>query len=129
MNTDYKLITTADEIQQVAAELRAQPFIGLDTETTGLDPHTSQLRLLQLSTPQTSFIVDCFSLSPAQLSPLAEVIAAEQPVKIAHNAKFDSKFLMKHLGVRLNGIFDTYLSSVLISAGNEHDRHGLAFVA
>ncbi len=130
MNTNYRLITNADDLPQIAEDLRAQPAIGLDTETTGLDPHTSKLRLLQLASPQTSYVIDCFRFAPEQLKPILELIAAEQPVKIAHNAKFDAKFLMRHLGgVRLNGIFDTYLASTLISAGNENDRHGLGPVA
>lgn len=129
MDTNYELITAADKFPRIAAELRAQPVIGLDTETTGLDPHTSRLRLLQLATPQTSYVIDCFRFSPEQLSPLLEIITAAQPIKVAHNAKFDAKFLMKHLGVRLGGVFDTYLASLLISAGNEDHRHGLAPVA
>ncbi len=122
---NYRLITDAEDVPQIAAELRAQPIIGLDTETTGLDPHTSKLRLLQLATDQNSYIFDCFRLSPEQLAPLLEIITAPQPIKIAHNAKFDWKFLHRHLGVRMNGIFDTYLASVLASAGDENDRHGL----
>ena len=122
---NYKLITVADSLPQIAAELRAQPMIGLDTETTGLDPHTSRLRLLQLATEQNSYIFDCFRLSREQLAPLLEVIAADQPIKIAHNAKFDWKFLARHLGVQMTGIFDTYLGSVLAAAGDENERHGL----
>lgn len=121
----YQLITTAENLPQIAAELRAQPVIGLDTETTGLDPHTSKLRLLQLATPDKSYIFDCFRLQPGEMAPLLEIIAAEQPIKIAHNAKFDWKFLRRHLGGRMNGIFDTYLASVLIAAGDENTRHGL----
>ncbi|MEP7338004.1 MAG: DNA polymerase [Acidobacteriota bacterium] len=130
MNTSYKLIVSKDKLPQIAADLRVQAAIGLDTETTGLDPHTSKLRLLQLATPQTSYVIDCFRFSAEQLKPLLDVIVAEQPVKIAHNAKFDAKFLMKYMGgVRLGGIFDTYLASTLISAGYEGDRHGLGPVA
>jgi DNA polymerase I-like protein with 3'-5' exonuclease and polymerase domains len=125
MNANYKLITDTDELPQIADELRSQSAIGLDTETTGLDPHTAKLRLLQLATPQNSYIFDCFRLRAEQLAPLLEIIAAEQPVKIAHNAKFDSKFLLKHLGVRMGGVFDTYLASLLIAAGDENLRHGL----
>ena len=129
MNTDYKLIASAEELPQIAAELKSQLWIGLDTETTGLDPHTSRLRLLQLATPRIAYLFDCFQFSPEQLTPLRQVIADPQPIKIAHNAKFDAKFLRKHLGVRLNGVFDSYLASLLISAGNENHRHGLAAVA
>ncbi|MCI0665240.1 MAG: ribonuclease D, partial [Acidobacteria bacterium] len=121
----YKLITESDDLAQVAETMRAEPVIGLDTETTGLDPHTSKLRLIQLATPQTSYIIDFFRHSPARLKPILEVIAAPHPIKIAHNAKFDAKYLLKYCGVRLNGIFDTYLASVLVSAGDENDRHGL----
>ncbi len=125
MNASYRLISSVGEMPQIAADLRAQPAIGLDTETTGLDPHTSKLRLIQLATPQTTYIIDYFRFQPEQLASLLEIITADQPIKIAHNAKFDAKFLMKHCGVRLNGIFDTYLASVLIGAGDENIRHGL----
>ncbi|MFN0108190.1 MAG: DNA polymerase [Blastocatellia bacterium] len=125
MSVNYQLITTAEDVPRIADELREQSAIGLDTETTGLDPHTSRLRLLQLATPNQTYVLDCFRLQPEQLATLREVIEADQPIKIAHNAKFDSKFLLKHLGWRVNGIFDTYLASVLIAAGDENTRHGL----
>ena len=122
---NYKLITEAGELSQEANDLRGEQVIGFDTETTGLDPHTSKLRLIQLATPRASFIIDCFRISRDQLKPVLDILAAPQPVKIAHNAKFDAKFLMRHCGVRLGAIFDTYLASNLASAGDENDRHSL----
>ncbi len=102
--------------------------MGFDTETTGLDPHTNKLRLLQLASPTACFVIDLFCFNPAQLQPVLALLAAPQPVKLAHNAKFDAKFLLKYFGVRLGACFDTYLASQLISAGDENDRHGLAHV-
>lgn len=125
----YKLIVTPEELAQAATELRPLPVIGLDTETTGLDPHTSKLRLIQLATPQTSYVIDCFRFTPEQLKPILDLLVSPHPIKIAHNAKFDAKFLMRHCGVRLGGIFDTYLASRLVSAGDENHRHGLEPVA
>jgi DNA polymerase I-like protein with 3'-5' exonuclease and polymerase domains len=124
----YKLIAAAEEIAQTASELRAAEVIGFDTETTGLDPNTAKLRLIQFASPQTSYIIDCFRFPPEQLKPVLDLLAAPRPVKIAHNAKFDAKFVLRHCGVRLNGIFDTILASQLVSAGNENDRHGLEAV-
>jgi DNA polymerase-1 len=121
----YRLITASAAIPGLVEELRGQPVIGIDTETTGLDPYQSRLRLLQLATPAATVIIDCFRLSPEELQPLAPLLAAKTPVKVAHNAKFDGKFLRHHLGVRLDGVFDTYLASQLLSAGSESDRHGL----
>ena len=124
-----KLITTPDELQAAVAQLAAEAFIGFDTETTGLDPHRTRLRLLQFATPQESFILDAFHFPTEFLKPLLDLLAASRPIKVAHNAKFDAEFLLKHYGVRLGAVFDTYLASLLISAGNESDRHGLEPVA
>ena len=101
----------------------------MDTETTGLDAHTARLRLLQLATPQASFILDFFATPLESLAPLLALLVAPTPIKVAHNAKFDAKFLLKYCGVRLNGIFDTYLTSQLVAAGDDAIRHGLASVA
>jgi DNA polymerase-1 len=107
-DVNYKLITEAGELAQAANDMRGEQVIGFDTETTGLDPHTSKLRLIQLATPRASFIIDCFRISRDQLKPVLDILAAPQPVKIAHNAKFDAKFLMRHCGARLGAIFDTW---------------------
>jgi DNA polymerase-1 len=124
----YRLVVEREEVVAMVAALRAEPRLGLDTETTGLDPYQSRLRLLQLATPATTWILDCFALSPEDLRPLHELFGEKRgagPLVIAHNAKFDGKFLAHHLGLRLGRIFDTYLASLLVSAGREHDRHGL----
>jgi DNA polymerase-1 len=57
------------------------------------------------------------------------LISGIRPVKVAHNAKFDAKWVKKTLGVEIGGVFDTLLASQLISAGDTEDRHGLAAVA
>jgi DNA polymerase I-like protein with 3'-5' exonuclease and polymerase domains len=121
----YKLIVDPAEVAPAAQQLRNAPVMGLDTETTGLDPHTGRLRLIQLATPHETYIFDCFRLSPLQLQPILDLIASPQQVKILHNAKFDAKFLMRHCGIRPRNLFDTFLASRLISAGDESQRHGL----
>ncbi len=123
-----KIIQTPDDLSAALTRLSAAEFIGVDTETTGLDPYTAKLRLLQLATPTENFIIDLFHFPAASLQPIRELLAAEQPIKIAHNAKFDAEFLRQQLDVRLGAIFDTYLASLLISAGHESDRHSLEAV-
>src|SRR5207302_1243524 len=107
---------------------------GLDTQTTDLDPYTARLRLIQLATPDGVRIVDVhrfneeFQKSEA-LEPLRQLLAAPRPIKIAHNAKFDAKFIKHNLGVDLGGLFDTLLASQLVSAGDIEQRHGLEAIA
>jgi len=131
----YQLIKTADELRKAIETLSTQPVVGLDTETTELDPFTSRLRLIQLAIPDCVFIVDFdhFANGDAAkseaLAPLRRLLEAPRPIKIAHNAKFDAKFIKHNLGVDLGGLFDTLLASQLVGAGDIEERHGLETVS
>jgi len=133
--TNYELIRTPDELRKAIETLSHQPVVGLDTETTELDPYTSRLRLIQLASPDRVFIVDFDHFANGDshqsdaLAPLRRLLAAARPIKIAHNAKFDAKFIKHNLGVDLGGLFDTLLASQLVGAGDIEERHGLETVA
>ncbi len=119
------IVRNSEALQSAVTKLSQQFYIGFDTETTGLDPHQARLRLLQLATADESFIIDLFNFPAEELRPVLDLLAANSPVKIAHNAKFDASFLRHHLHTKLGATFDTYLASLLISAGRESDRHSL----
>src|SRR5437763_553151 len=132
----YQLINTNDELRAAVAELTQQPAVGFDSETTSLDPYGGRLRLVQLAAPDGRvFIIDLdrFADGDARkteaLAPLRELLAAPRPIKVAHNAKFDAKWVKHQLGVELGGLFDTLLASQLVSAGESEDRHSLRVVA
>src|SRR5215217_6995355 len=130
---NYQLIKTSDELRKAIETLATQPVVGLDTETTDLDPYTSRLRLIQLATADRVYIVDFdhFANGDANeaLAPLRRLLEAPRPIKIAHNAKFDAKFIKHNLSVDLGGLFDTLLASQLVGAGDIEERHGLDTVA
>src|SRR5258705_1791046 len=135
MTTKYCVIKTADDLRQATESLSNEPAIGLDTETTDLDPYTSRLRLLQLAGADGVSIVDLDAFSNGDLTkndalaPLRKLLEAPRPIKIAHNAKFDAKFIKHNLGIDLGGLFDTLLASQIVSAGDIEERHGLDTVA
>ena len=58
--SSYTLVTDVEELVRVAASLKEADFIGLDIETTGLNPRDGGLRLIQLATPEATFVVDAF---------------------------------------------------------------------
>ena len=100
--------------------------LGVDTETTGLDPHVNQVRLVQLGTPDFALIVDldgwrCVDERqvPWGAAGLRELKAfLEGPrSKVLQNAAFDLNFLQGE-GVALGGpIFDTMIAAKLINNG------------
>jgi DNA polymerase I-like protein with 3'-5' exonuclease and polymerase domains len=135
MNTNYKLIKTEEELRKAVELLSTHQVVGLDTETTELDPYYGRLRLIQLATPSGVYVVDVDAFRNGDpkkseaLQSLRDLLSAPRPIKILHNAKFDAKFIKHTLGTDLNGIFDTLLASQLLGAGDIEERHGLEAVA
>ena len=60
---NYQVIKTPAEVRSAIESISSQPVVGLDTETTELDPFTSRLRLIQLATPERVFIFDFDALA------------------------------------------------------------------
>jgi DNA polymerase-1 len=135
MPTNYQVIRTSEALHQAVEHLEKHSVVGLDTETTDLDPYNARLRLIQLAAPDGVRIIDLDAFANGdlkqseELASLRRLLAAPRPIKIAHNAKFDAKFIKHNLGVDLGGLFDTLLASQLVSAGDIEERHGLNTVA
>lgn len=136
MEVYFQLVTDADGLKKAIADLRRSDHIGFDTETTELDPYKGELRLIQLSDGKNTQVIDLrhfgsngdLRTSP-ELEPLRDLLSDKTKIKIAHNAKFDAKWVRHHLGAELDGIFDTYIASQLIAAGDSERRHSLADAA
>ncbi|MBK9154784.1 MAG: hypothetical protein IPM25_11310 [Chloracidobacterium sp.] len=136
MEVFFQLIEDADALKAAVGELRRSNRIGFDTETTELDPHKGELRLVQFSDARNNYLIDLRKFAAGgetataeSLAPLRELLSDASVMKIAHNAKFDAKWVRHHLGCELNGIFDTYLASLIIAAGDTDRRHSLADAA
>ncbi|XP_026194177.1 uncharacterized protein LOC34619093 [Cyclospora cayetanensis] len=72
--------------------------MGLDVETTGLDPHSSSLRLVQVALPELPCLVyDVAKLPPASLEGLLLLLQTPLITKVMHHAKFDLSFLSQFL--------------------------------
>jgi len=136
MEIYFQYIRDAEGLRKACEELKGSEFLGFDTETTELDPYRGDLRLVQLSNGKNTVVVD---LKPfrergslreiPELAPLRDLLASYSETKVAHNAKFDAKWVRHHLGVEIGSVYDTYLASQLISAGDSDRRHGLADLA
>ena len=122
----YRLVTAAEDLAAIAKTLQEAEAIGLDTETTALSPRDGKVRLLQLATPEETFVIDMFEVN--DLSPLKEVLEAG-PVKAGHNLKFDYEFLHDLYGISLSPVFDTMLAAQVLSGGNYAASYSLEAVA
>ncbi|MDJ0717472.1 MAG: bifunctional 3'-5' exonuclease/DNA polymerase [Prochloraceae cyanobacterium] len=123
---EYVLVEDLEQLEKAIANLNSARVIGIDTETTGLDPHKASLRLIQLAAEnQLTILIDCFKVKDlAPLQPLLE----SKVVKVGHNLKFDLKFLLNSGLNLLPPFFDTQIASQLLKAGIE-GKHSLQAIA
>ena len=90
LDDSYQLIENDEDLEKWIELLKDEKVLGIDTETTGLDPHLHKLRLIQIaSVNNPTIIIDCFKCNPRVLQPLL----ITETVKIFQNAKFDIQFL------------------------------------
>ncbi len=127
---DYRIAATPEERSDLVRTLAASKSFCFDTETTGLDPKSSELVGLAFSVqPGAGWFVPMPSGSKqicAILREFAAVFENEDIAKIGHNLKFDLTVL-RWCGVQVRGkLFDTMLAHALIEADV---RHGLDYLA
>ena len=124
LEIQFQYVTDADGVARAVEQLGREGRLGFDTETTELDPHKGRLRLVQLSDGRNTYVFDVFKFgddarAAAGLAPLRLLLEDASVAKVAHNAKFDLKWVRHHLGCEVNGAFDTFLASQLIAAGDK----------
>ena len=116
--SEYKFINSSTELEFKLSSYLTADEIGLDIETTGLDPYKDQIRLLQLSSRDApNLLIDAYAIN--NWIDLLKPLFKSSAIKIIHNAKFELKFFY-HLGIDIKGvIFDTMLASQLLAAGHQ----------
>lgn len=129
-NVDFDFIAGPDQVvllQRRVAELgEAGAVLGVDTETTGLDPLVNRVRLIQVASCDYALVVDLAAWREGeerqvdwQRPGLRELRALLQgPArKVLQNAAFDLNFL-KGEGVELGGsLFDTMVAAKIVNNG------------
>ena len=115
--TAWQFVRNQTDLASVIQAVDESVRVGVDTETTGLNPRTDRVRLLTLATDRGAWIVDCFAVDPR---PLFEVLI-ERPL-VMHNAVFDLGFLLR-LGFVPGVVHDTILLSRLLHG----TRHAMGF--
>jgi DNA polymerase I-like protein with 3'-5' exonuclease and polymerase domains len=106
-------IADQDELDALAEFYNDAPSLGLDLETSGLDPHTSSSWLLSLRRPDSDVVhvIDTFMLD---ILPLKEVI--EGHLLLGANIGFDLKILRAR-GIRPRRVYDVVIMGRLLTVG------------
>lgn len=130
LEKDFQPADNEERLKAWVDKIKEKGFFVFDLETSGLDPHQSEIAGIALSTgPGDATYVPLRhpGVDDAwreQASAMLKPIFADAEIrKCAHNAKFDMSMLMVH-GWELDGVFeDTMLMSYLLQTTDS--RHSL----
>jgi len=136
-DTDYRVISTMEQLDALLAELEGSDLVAFDTETTSLDSMQAKLVGLSFCTdPGRAAYIPVghdYPGAPSQLG-LDEVLAKLKPLledpglsKVGQHIKYDMNVLSNY-DIAVEGVaFDTMLESyVFNSTGSRHDMDSLA---
>lgn len=109
-------IDTPAGLQRLVSDLRAQPYLAVDTESNSLFAYRERVCLIQFSTPHFDALVDPLALP--DLSPLAPLFADPKIEKIFHASDYDMICLQRDFHFRVANIFDTMLACRILGRKN-----------
>lgn len=117
VDISWNLISDSPTLQDQLLRLQSAAVLGIDCETTGLDPHTNQIRLIQLAVPnQPVIIIDLFKISKIDSFFIQQILSGSV-LKIFHNGKFDWQFLTQAGLQPKEPFFDTQIAYRVLTAG------------
>jgi len=103
------LVTTDDRLRRLAADLRRQPRLAVDTESNSLHAYRERVCLIQISTADADLLID--PLAIADLSPLGPLFADPSTEKVFHAAEYDLICLRRDFGFEVTALFDTRVAA------------------
>lgn len=103
--------------------------LGLDVESSGLDPYTATLLLIQLSTRKDTYVFNLGRVSKKLITYMIDLIKSSGKMCVGHNIKFDIKMIKHHTGIMLTNVFDTMLAEVLCYAGIGNKFYSLDYLS
>jgi len=110
LSSNFKSCT----IDDVVIYCTDKKVLGVDTETEGFDFTCKKMIMFQIGDANNQYIIDTRFVS---IEPLRDILESNNIIKIFHNAKFDYKFIKKWSNITCEGIYDTFLTELVISCG------------
>jgi len=112
---DFERIETQSELEALARDLMKEKVVAFDTEADSFYHYFDKTCLVQVATKKRIVLIDPLALGgPAELQPLAPVMASPDIRKIFHAAEYDLFVLKRDCGFVFANLFDTMISAQLL---------------
>lgn len=114
---DIKCVSVAESLKFLAP----LEIVGLDTETTGLDPYTKELKLVQMGCKDFQVVIDTSTINILEYKEYLE----SDRLFLLWNAKFDLKWFYKY-SIVIKNVYDGYLAEKLMWLGYPAGIHSMS---
>jgi ribonuclease D len=111
MDRPKHFVADAALLEKLAETIRAEPRIGLDTESNGFHAYYEKVCLVQVATAEADWAVDVLAVSLEPLVPLLKDPAREI---ILHAAEYDVLCMKRDYGLTFGRIFDTHAAAKVL---------------
>jgi len=109
--TAYRYVDSAAALREVVAAAKTEPLLAVDTEAASFHRYVDRVYLIQLSTRQSTAIIDPLALP--DLAPLGDLLAEPHVEKVFHDADYDLRILDRDYKFRSRHLFDTRVAAQL----------------
>ena len=104
---ELSVVTTVEELEALAKILDECKEFAVDLEHHSYRSFKGFTCLMQISTREKDFVVDCLALRSHLRDALGKVFADENVLKVMHGADNDVQWLQKDFGMFIACLFDT----------------------
>jgi ribonuclease D len=123
---DFELIETRADLDTLVQDLLSEKVLAFDTEADSFYHYFDKTCLVQIATKRQIYLLDPLAFGgPAELSPLAPIMASPDIRKIFHAAEYDIFVLKRDCSFEFRNLFDTMISAQLLG----YSSVGLAGIA
>lgn len=119
MESLFELITSVENVVEIQNNISETDVISLDIETTGLDFKDNDILLIQFRINKKTYIIDVRELPDRITKYILELMLSSGKPIIAHNAKFDLKFIYEKFGILFKNVYDTMIAEYLLLEATE----------
>ena len=108
------------------SEIKLEPLIGFDLETSGLYAWLHKIIVIAVSTSKTTYVLDTRKYSKQELDELFKRIS--ECTVIGQNIKFDCNFVYYHHNILFRDIWDTMLAEQVLTNGLPNINYDLVSI-
>jgi ribonuclease D len=112
---DFEKIETRADLDGLAQDLLSEKVIAVDTEADSFYHYFDKTCLVQIATRKQIYLIDPLAFGgPAEISPLAPIMASPDIRKVFHAAEYDIFVLKRDCSFQFDNLFDTMISAQLL---------------